>query len=511
MLHSAILLLCHYTDFFHPDKNLLKSFPQLTPFFYVWFGLSLSKLKSVQIICKFLHYLLRKKSFLIKLNIMTTGINHSLSFLGRMRILAIVLLAVAGVGAVAALLVFDEQIVSADEDYNELSGWAWSETVGWISLNCKDEEVCDDIDYQVRVDSDGYLSGYAWANPRDEEAGTDNIGWLSFNVKSGDCPHEQVDGMISDDCLPRIEEDGSIVGWARFLSGTLEDDDGWDGWLHLGGGDEVKYGARVNTEFDEDSLAWGDNVIGWVGFEADYDANILGDIRGRRSSEDYEWSDSEVRIRPENDIQLQWRLPATFGREVKGDVDNSDYKDEEAEDRWDEKGLDSTGDSWSETYKESKILETVTFKMIDDQDEYVLEIDSEDEDPAQVSFRVTVVEPQKPTCQKNEDEQKMEAENRGGYLESTDDFNYSWHYEYSDENIEGSISGGSGEGDELSFSDLLQTLYDEYDDFELDEIDVENLEVSVSVIDTYDQMESDPEECDDFEWGDFYDILQEEF
>jgi len=28
MLHSAILLLCHYTDFFHLDKNLLKSFPQ---------------------------------------------------------------------------------------------------------------------------------------------------------------------------------------------------------------------------------------------------------------------------------------------------------------------------------------------------------------------------------------------------------------------------------------------------------------------------------------------------
>lgn len=59
----------------------------------------------------------------------------------------------------------------------ELSGYAWNDTIGWISFNCDQsthggENQCTTSDYGVSIDSNGNFSGYAW---------NDIVGWISFN------------------------------------------------------------------------------------------------------------------------------------------------------------------------------------------------------------------------------------------------------------------------------------------------------------------------------------------
>ena len=73
---------------------------------------------------------------------------------------------------------------------DNLSGWAWSETIGWINFN--------GANYGVNVDNGGNISGYAWA---------ETIGWISFNENSG-CPDAP--------CKPKLNKsNGEVSGWAR--------------------------------------------------------------------------------------------------------------------------------------------------------------------------------------------------------------------------------------------------------------------------------------------------------
>lgn len=62
-----------------------------------------------------------------------------------------------------------------------LSGWAWSDEIGWISMNCSDLGICGTSNYGVSIDSSGDFSGWAW---------NDVVGWISFNcTNSGtSCP-----------------------------------------------------------------------------------------------------------------------------------------------------------------------------------------------------------------------------------------------------------------------------------------------------------------------------------
>ncbi|MDD4931328.1 MAG: hypothetical protein PHG66_04275 [Candidatus Colwellbacteria bacterium] len=74
-------------------------------------------------------------------------------------------------------------------DYNgNLSGWAWSDVLGWISFDCHNPETggaspnysCTQSLYQVKIDNQGQFSGWAWS---------DTAGWISFNcnqVETGD-------------------------------------------------------------------------------------------------------------------------------------------------------------------------------------------------------------------------------------------------------------------------------------------------------------------------------------
>jgi len=61
---------------------------------------------------------------------------------------------------------------------DNVSGWAWSENIGWISFN--NTTGGGGVNYGVNIGSDGIFSGYAWS---------ENIGWISFNQSElSGCP-----------------------------------------------------------------------------------------------------------------------------------------------------------------------------------------------------------------------------------------------------------------------------------------------------------------------------------
>ena len=63
---------------------------------------------------------------------------------------------------------------------DELHGWAWSDTIGWISFNCVDGGTCASANYGVQIDTvSGEFSGHAWS---------ENIGWISFNRSETQSP-----------------------------------------------------------------------------------------------------------------------------------------------------------------------------------------------------------------------------------------------------------------------------------------------------------------------------------
>lgn len=148
-------------------------------------------------------------------------------------------------------LMYFSQSAKADSGGN-VSGWAWSENIGWISFNCENQGSCGTSNYGVNIDPSGKFSGYAWS---------ENIGWISFN-ETTDCP--------SAPCQPTFNKTtGQVSGWARACAGTLNGDctgssrtDGWDGWIHLRGSN---YGVQI-TGCNWDGYAWGSDVVGWIHF-----------------------------------------------------------------------------------------------------------------------------------------------------------------------------------------------------------------------------------------------------
>lgn len=145
-------------------------------------------------------------------------------------------------------------VALAGENDN-IFGFAWSDTIGWISFNCEDggvgqSDICDTSEYGVTVGINNKLSGYAWS---------DNIGWISFNENElGGCP--------GSDCKAKLVGNTYLSGWARALAG-IDANDGWDGWISLstqsGGG--INYGVTLSGE-DFSGFAWGSEVVGWISF-----------------------------------------------------------------------------------------------------------------------------------------------------------------------------------------------------------------------------------------------------
>lgn len=160
--------------------------------------------------------------------------------------------------AIAALLVFAAVSIvffsgRAPEAHaaggTALKGWAWSNTIGWISFNSSNPNAGGG-NYSVKEASDGTLSGHAWSS---------SIGWISFNSSD-------VSGCPSGVCVAKVQSNGDITGWARVLSANGSG--GWSGWISFsgtvrGGG---SYGAKQSSGGSWSDFAWGNNVVGWIGF-----------------------------------------------------------------------------------------------------------------------------------------------------------------------------------------------------------------------------------------------------
>lgn len=122
-----------------------------------------------------------------------------------------------------------------------MSGWAWSDTVGWISLSGTNPS------YGLEEQPNGDITGYAWS---------DNIGWIQFGGLSG---FPQGQGTLS---INARRVGNNLQGWAR----ALAQGGGWDGWISLAGSG-YDYGARTtsNPNYNQ-HYAWGSDVMGWLSF-----------------------------------------------------------------------------------------------------------------------------------------------------------------------------------------------------------------------------------------------------
>ena len=158
----------------------------------------------------------------------------------------------------------------------ELDGYAWSDTIGWISMNCKTgsvsgEDICGTSNYNVKLNNDGTVVGFAWSS---------NIGWIKFGGLSG---WPIGGGTYAENSYTYGSFIATLIykGWARACAGTISGDcssmnsrtDGWDGWISLKGlASDVgatPYDVRLNdaTGGTSNSYAWGGSVVGYVSFD----------------------------------------------------------------------------------------------------------------------------------------------------------------------------------------------------------------------------------------------------
>ncbi|MDO8514561.1 MAG: hypothetical protein Q7S50_03395 [bacterium] len=133
----------------------------------------------------------------------------------------------------------------AEATSGTMTGWLWSDTIGWMSLNCSYLDTCGSNNYGISVDANGNLSGYAWS---------DNVGWISANTSD-------VSGCPTSPCAPKIAN-GALTGWLKVLSGGSAQSGGWDGWISLNGSN---YGVTFESGTFS-GYAWGDVNVGWVSF-----------------------------------------------------------------------------------------------------------------------------------------------------------------------------------------------------------------------------------------------------
>jgi len=165
----------------------------------------------------------------------------------------------------AASLVVNVSVEAGAGD--NVSGFAWSENIGWISFN--NASGGGAINYGVNISpSTGIFSGYAWS---------DNIGWISFNSSD-------LTGCPSGTCQAQLDlQNGQVSGWARVLASG----GGWEGWIKLAG-DGLNWNSQQgrctgNNNYDNDNqcnwgvkidtgtgafqgYAWSDMVAGWISF-----------------------------------------------------------------------------------------------------------------------------------------------------------------------------------------------------------------------------------------------------
>lgn len=165
-------------------------------------------------------------------------------------------LGLLAVGVVSAFSLHEVRAAAIPVISGDIKGYAWSSTIGWISLNCEQGSsvggsVCDASDYKVSVDPDSAsraFSGYAWSP---------HIGWISFNA-SEVIPHCGAPGA-------RLSATGVADGWAWVMSGTTAS--GADGCISLHSIMGPYYAVTADTTTgDLGGFAWGSTTVGWIDF-----------------------------------------------------------------------------------------------------------------------------------------------------------------------------------------------------------------------------------------------------
>jgi len=163
------------------------------------------------------------------------------------------------------------ETVKADTTDN-VYGWAWSENIGWVSFNCVqsfcsgnrtiscnsdldctgsgtcefDSLDCLTSNYGVDYnEADGKLSGYAWS---------DNIGWLYFGQNGSGFPAGGTSQWAK-------ESGGNLEGWAQITNMNPE------GWLQM---DHGKANPVTISNYEFSGWAWNENDdgtgVGWLSF-----------------------------------------------------------------------------------------------------------------------------------------------------------------------------------------------------------------------------------------------------
>lgn len=179
-------------------------------------------------------------------------------------------------------------IVSAS---SQMSGWAWSSNIGWISFNSANSTSGGGGPHSVTINDDGTLTGWAWSP---------NVGWIKF----GGIMSFPANGAARIEAkVPSPTTSGTLTGWARVCSGTQYGDcrinsmrtipvrngycggdgtyaspncytmpsrgDGWNGFIELSGANHtINYTYNPSTGTGTFSgYAWGGNTVGWVNFD----------------------------------------------------------------------------------------------------------------------------------------------------------------------------------------------------------------------------------------------------
>jgi len=152
----------------------------------------------------------------------------------------------------------------AQSSATNLSGYAWSENIGWVSFASS-----TNANNVVSVGTDDYVTGYAWS---------ENIGWVKFGGLSS---FPSGGGTISDNA--KISGN-NLIGWARACAGTVNGNcasmdsraDGWDGWIKLDG--VILDGTQT--------YAWGSDVVGWIDFSQVTltNSDVCSNIPGNQTS-----------------------------------------------------------------------------------------------------------------------------------------------------------------------------------------------------------------------------------
>lgn len=138
--------------------------------------------------------------------------------------------------------------VQAISGSKQLTGYAWSSNIGWVSFS----------NGTVMIDDSNNLNGYAWSS---------NIGWVKFGGLSG-----FPDSSLGTNAT--IDSNGNLVGWARVVSvmnpltfKTIDNRGGYDGWISLNSnGGSPAYGVKLNGN-NFSGFAWGGDVMAYLNWD----------------------------------------------------------------------------------------------------------------------------------------------------------------------------------------------------------------------------------------------------